>query len=594
MKLKPWKQYAIGPLADSTITDASGEHHLDKLRDEQLLDILSKPALHMTLVSENKRWISCGRVDVAERIRRDSEYEFNHYGRIRIEDPVDWTLGQPGQNNLNWQLHCMGYLADLAAAHAKTGDSWYLAQARLLIDDWLGANVANTFPSQFSWNDHSAALRLNNICGVYLYVLGAKGPDAPLLRTCLHAAELHLYVLACDDFYVRGTNHGLDQAFSLYRAAVVFPLFKESSGFRQIALERLSFELLKSFADDGVHIENSPEYHDMVLASTLQIDSFVHSMEGTGVLKERSKLVESALSFLAYIIRPDGKFPPIGDSLVRNSRNSFSSETENPAYQHYLYARSCAKEGIDFDEPHKVFEQSGYAVFRGDPSLFGPGSRPQLVFKCGYLSHYHRQDDDNNVVLFAHGEEWLTDGGLYLHDAGNPVREHLRSAHAHNVAVAGDGAGNRAVRPAPAPGIRDHGRHGSWAWVTGESGMYPGYVYWRRVSYDSKNIFAIDDRITASQQLPFPASQYWNIPGDKDIEIQGGTVLVSSRTSPASMRIEIRNGGWASIDLIKPGEVPNFGYHSQEYGTLKPIHVVRINHGIIDSLNTRTVVTISK
>src|SRR5690606_34093799 len=74
---------------------------------------------------------------------------------------------------------------------------------------------------------------------------------------------------------------------------------------------------------------------------------------------------------------------------------------------------------------------SGYAIYR---SSWGPGAnQTHVIMKSGFLSKYHRQDDDLNILIYAYGEDWLIDSGLYNHNQKDPIRIYMRSIKAHNV-----------------------------------------------------------------------------------------------------------------------------------------------------------------
>ena len=58
-----------------------------------------------------------------------------------------------------------------------------------------------------------------------------------------------------------------------------------------------------------------------------------------------------------------------------------------------------------------------------------------MTLKCGFLSTYHRHDDDCSITLYAHGSEWLIDGGMYNYDEKSELRKFLRSPLSHNLLV---------------------------------------------------------------------------------------------------------------------------------------------------------------
>src|SRR5690606_20662359 len=56
-----------------------------------------------------------------------------------------------------------------------------------------------------------------------------------------------------------------------------------------------------------------------------------------------------------------------------------------------------------------------------------------LIVKAGCSSRYHHQQDEGHINLYAGGEDWLIDSGLYNYISVDPIRRYMRSRSAHNV-----------------------------------------------------------------------------------------------------------------------------------------------------------------
>lgn len=550
--------------------------HTSALEYENAAISLPDSIVWAKLIRINDQWILAGNTDNALLFKQKRQLNFSNYGPTQISQPINWMLGQPGQDNLSWQLHSLNFMKDFAAAYVAGKDVFFIDAIKNILKEWASENVSSKTISPFAWNDHSTALRLVIIGHVFIFFHRHASHDVELLRLCSALALIHQKTLANEKFYSKGTNHGLDQAFSLYQSSVVFANNPTSADFRKLALSRLSYELQKSFSLDCVHVENSPEYHEVILSSTLQINSFVLNFEGKGVFKDDAEFINSALDFLSFIIRPDGKFPPIGDTLMLPPRNDFRWLNTYTSYRHYLFARTAGQEGEDEPEWHRVFPDSGYAIFRGDPTEYLPKQRPHLVFKCGFLSHYHRQDDDNNIVLFAFGEEWLTDGGLYLHDHSDLQREHFRSHFAHNIMSPIGAKAERRYCPEPRPQIIDYSNERKNAWVAGRTSMFKGYSYLRKVAYNGGAYFHVEDNIESNTNSECSYESYWHFPNDKTIDICGNVVTISSSRSNTRLVFNISSDDIQSIEEVDLKLQPQFGWRSAEYGKLEPCKVIRL------------------
>ncbi|AFQ48279.1 heparinase II/III family protein [Burkholderia cepacia] len=523
-------------------------------------------------------WVKGGSLEKAIGLLDSETYPFSSYGHLEVSMPINWSLGDPGRHNLSWQLHSLPFLRDLACAFSETGEHRYIDCANSIVNDWLDGNTQAPFPSVFSWNDHSTAFRLNSLAYYFAFLLKSKPLDRSVLELLSLIAERHMRVLLCDNFYERGTNHGLDQAYALYQASRIFSFLICSSEAHSVSLSRLEYELNKSFSSEHVHIENSPEYHCVIMNSTLQINSVVESMEGRSLLGDTKEFVRGALNYLSAIIRPDGLLPPLGDTEVKPSRFKFDWLSGFPGFDQYKHAINCGADGKADSACHKFFPESGYAVLRGALDRFSYADRPHLIFKCGFLSHYHRQDDDNHILVYAYGEEWLTDGGLYKHDHGDPQREHMRSHFAHSVIAPVGARAQRTHCPEPVPRITSCASNGRVANVSGFTSMFEGFEWDRALRYDGVGEFVVSDSIrktSAASDVEY--EQFWQIPADKELEIAGGIITVKSTRRSTMLRIYIASDSLVAIEEMRPQPGSTFCWKSPRYGELEPVKMIRLS-----------------
>lgn len=564
------------------------ESHASSLPgNEELDDIWNSFQFPDRIRRSGDSWVKAGSPEKAKMLMEKGEYTFNHFGPQPVAVPVNWALGTGGKDNLSWQLHSLPFLRDLASASTAENEQ-YLDFALLLIANWEDENTRSPLPSQFSWNDHSTAIRLVNLSYFFLFIFENFKTRTDALRALALIAERHIRVLMCNDFYVKGTNHGLDQAFSLYQASLVFSTFEFSAAAKAIALERLKYELIKSFSSEHVHIENSPEYHGVILSSTIQVNSFIESCESKGVLGDTKKFINGALDYFAHIIRPDGNLPTVGDSLLAPPRSDFAWLSAYESYPYFKHAYSKGNDGSPLKDAFKIFPESGYAIFHGNRCATQYDQQLHLIFKCGFLSHYHRQDDDNSVVLYGYGEDWLVDGGLYIHDLSDPTREYMRSQYSHNVVAPVDAKTERRNCPNPPPGIVEHSVNEASASVVGFTNMYPGFEWRRALQYNTDDTFTISDDIsrsaTANTDEPQRYEQFWHIPEDKTIEISEGRVRIHSKSSKRVLVLDIETDTPYSMQELTVKEGKQLCLRSLSYEKLQPSKVIRIQFSTVDKL----------
>lgn len=487
----------------------------------------------------NHRLVEAGRLVVEE-----STYAFPGFKPARVDLLADWTVTPFGQRSWQWNTAALNFLPWLVARHAATGDPRALAFALEAIASWRRALRNGLRRYEFAQHDHATALRAEN---------------AMLLLAYLHReglfedawAELASFVLAiaakleAPDFYSRHTNHGIEQARILALCADVLPDDPAASRRWDLALARLRDELAFAFTAEGVNVENSPGYHHYVCNAFLKVVDGFPRERLHPLIDEIDVVMPKAMRFMAHVVRPDGRLPIIGDTPAKPAANIFAAYADRPEYQWLEYVTSGRSRGRAPPEKVAGFPEAGYVIARDRwkrPDM--RGREFHFIFKCGYRSHYHRHDDDFNIVM-ACGEDWLIDGGAYGYVEDAPVRRYLRSKWAHNVPVVDDG-GERWPRLTQAR----HAASLSWreddgsVFVEAESGGYPGLRARRSVELRPRErTFTVHDRLEpqAAGAGPRVFRSLWHVPARKDLFRRGQEILVRSRKSTHALLI--RNVG---------------------------------------------------
>ncbi len=345
----------------------------------------------------------------------------------------DWEQDPLNNRSWQWRLNWLSFLSYLMAYHRASGDEAVLDSAREATQSWLDAYLETdtSYPFEFIWHDHATALRAEQLV-LFAYYCREHAPEwvskhAEFLAYLEHALVVHGQWLAKDSFYSEHTNHGLEQARVLLLLGTVFE-GEQAQEWQQIATGRISSELTFAFTDEGVHVENSPAYHIFVFKVFLGIIKD-YPEEVLGDLAEQfSQFSAKALSFITHILRPDGKLPPIGDTEQLPTsdayRDMFGHRLE---YQHFLYALTQGKQGVKPQVLNRVYSKSGYAIFRDEwPGKEHYQKAFHLITKVGCSSRYHHQQDEGHISLYAGGEDWLIDSGLYNYINKDPGRKYMR------------------------------------------------------------------------------------------------------------------------------------------------------------------------
>jgi hypothetical protein len=346
--------------------------------------------------------------------------------------------------------------------------------------------------------------------------------------------DTHCQVLSEPRFFTRHTNHGFDQAVILYWAASAFPELAGSGGWLQLSEGRLRED-----------VENTPTYHTWMLGAMEELVVLF----GQGRRGDLDWMLNPGWQFAAYALQPNGRFPLVGDAEAIDF-SAVRSRRDYPGCRFFEYSASKGQAGIKPLHPDAFYPHSGYAIFRDawhDAATFQ--DTVYLFFKCGFHSNYHRQDDDLTFTLFAHGEDWIIDSGLFGYEKGSPIRRYMLSVWAQNTVVIDGAEVIRAYDKMPRPGssIVEHGAEKERSFATGRSRMYRGYTVERRIEYLKPGRFEVHDTIAAAGSNAPALPKYtvlFHVPLSKRVSIGSSDRVVIA--SPAGTELQL---------FVKP--VPN-------------------------------------
>ncbi|WP_167470101.1 heparinase II/III family protein [Vreelandella andesensis] len=479
--------------------------------------------------------------------------------------PVNFTRwGSWEQNPLDnrswqWRLNWLSFLSYLMAYHHASENDAVLDFARESVESWLDTYLETdtTYPFEFIWHDHATALRAEQLV-LLAYYSRRYAPNwaklnAKFLVYVEKALKTHGNWLAKDSFYSEHTNHGLEQARVLLLLGTVFE-GEQAKQWQQIAQQRISSELEFSFTDEGVHVENSPAYHIFVFKVFLGIIKDYPKEVLGGLSSQFDVFAHKALRFITHILRPDGLLPPIGDTEQLPTSNMYRDAFGHmPEYQHLLYALTNGKQGERPPESNVVYPHSGYAVFRD----LWPGQEDyrnalHCIVKVGCSSRYHHQQDEGHISLYAGGEDWLIDSGLYNYSGKDPVRRYMRSRSAHNIPLVSD-AGYDAdfEHRLSAWEVTTFDDSPSLPFVEMALNVLPQVAHKRRVALDSAlHELSVVDQFHCNDGQPREVILQWHFPQDKQISIQGNRAIISSATG-SQLLMDIQGAQPDSLSVVK-------------------------------------------
>ena len=451
--------------------------------------------------------------------------------------PVEWEDWEADPfNNRSWQwaLHWFDFNKHLLAFHYKTHNNEVLHKLKELINNWIDNYLYNENTNfEFIWHDHATSLRAEQIL-LLLYYLKKHNflwmtNNFRFVSKLLVTLNVIGKKLEQEDFYSKHTNHGLEQV----RVLILLGLILNNKVWVAISILRLNDELEFSFTSEGVHKENSPGYHQFVFKVFLSIIEEFPSYVLKDLGPKFNDIASKALTYITYILRPDKNLPIIGDTELKpitDSYNNFFSGTVE--YENFIYSLNQGRRGIAPLKNNIVYPKSGYAILRntwGNDKNFTDSI--QLIFKAGCLSKYHHQQDENTFVLYAFGEDWLIDSGLYNYINKDPIRNYARRRQAHNIPVISntsydhDDFNHRIDNWS----IYDYSEDNLNPYVAAKNRVLVTVEHDRKIAFDAnRKSLLIEDKVVSIDEKHRDITFLFHFPNDKEIEIQEELVSIAS------------------------------------------------------------------
>jgi len=500
-------------------------------------------------------------------------------GQSVIIDP-GWSLKHVEDRHCLWLLQQWRLVRDCAAEWKSSGRSTALEALLPRLHDWADVNLSADALERselLSWHDHATGLRAVNMIWLGCLLRASSIPAQQYLPLLFKLVAMHTAVLMAPDFYTKGTNHGFDQAYGLYFMSAAFPISERQRAAQDLAAARLKFEVGSGFDEAGVHIENSPGYHVTMMARLLRAERLMAALEGEAP-SDIERTIERAMRFLTYAWKPDGTVPLLGDSEAVPVRIEIELLKTYSGYDELSFVATNGARGRKPDALAAVFANAGYAFLRDAWPSEANYQGLHLSFKCGYLSQYHRHDDDNTILLFAFGEDWLVGSGIYKYHEQDELRKYLRSARAHNIMTANDVACSRSVKTASAV-MQPAVSAGTKTTVRAESNMFTGFRYTRSLGYDrGSGEIVVVDAMQPSDEREHSFTVRFHVPEEREVLILSPTrVRIASKKTGKAMLIELDSPPSDGIEIVCAQVGPAGGWTSPERGSIKPAKAVGFN-----------------
>jgi hypothetical protein len=311
-----------------------------------------------------------------------------------------------------------------------------------------------------------------------------------------------------------------EESMGLYTAGMLFPEFKEATGWRQTAIERLYKQLTDEVYPDGAEYELAAGYGNWV------VRNFVNLLERARLNGLESELpkdlvsrMEKMFSYVMSVSMPDGKMPGLNDSDNDDVTGLLKTACELfPNREDFLYIASGREKGKPPRFMSVGLPWSGHYAMRSGwdaNALF-------MLFDSGPYGSAHQHEDKLHFVVYACGRQLILDPGNFSYDASRWRRYVLTTPGHNTVMVDGLGQHRRGKRETffwPRPWEGDAPKENDTAWVNTAHfdflrGTYrDGYA---RPKPDAEtkrrpeqSDFEEMNAVTHTRRVVFVKSEYW-------------------------------------------------------------------------------------
>ncbi|MDT0212629.1 heparinase II/III family protein [Rothia sp. ARF10] len=525
-----------------------------------------------------KGWFTIQDIRQSAQSVLDDGWRFASFEPVPVATIEDWA--RYGREHRSWgfHLHAWEFMDPFLRAYDETGERRWLDEAVRIALSWVaihrGADDEN---DPMAWYDMSQSLRLPRLLALALRA--ARVPDLRDDAVVLaEAVAWHLDELHEDRAFNPNNNHGFYTAVSQVHAAKYAWMFPDASATDTEGRVRLAQMAVSQFAEDGVHLEHSPDYHRMLLASfELAVkDGLIEDPEVKG-------RVERAARVLGWMVQPDGALVQFGDSpetkMVRPDAGSIDPQTE--------FILSDGSRGERPTEELAVYPAGGYAFVRS-PQPTGPGTLRDsgyLAFSAAFHSRAHKHADDLNVVWFDRGQQILTDGGRFgygdllppdspLRSQGfyyaAPERQYVEGTMAHNTLMMDGRNQERRTRAPYGSGLLDCSAEDGVFDLSGRV-HHADYIHRRRVVYRPGEELLVKDSVFSQSPEPREGTLWFNISGHFELEsaVDEGDVVLVATQDGVTTRLVVTGPG-RMLEPVRGQTEPLRGWRSRQDRSMEP------------------------
>lgn len=375
------------------------------------------------------------------------------YDTVKFDKEINWSLNPYKDNEWTFMLSRHRFFTSLTEGYLFTGDKKYIEVISYLMNDWIDNNKDIDALKNTTWRTIEAGIRIKNWVKSLEVLFNNNKIDKDLLCKVLVSINDHLVYLHENNKAERIlSNWVILEQQGAFIAQIFFPELKVSQLYNKESIKTLEDAINFQVVEDGLHWEQSFQYHNEMLKCFLEILAIAekNNIEISDSIKKK---VKDMLYATLYIMKPNHCQSNYGDSdeedlrdlmnlgaiIFKNSiLKSYGNEKIDLntllTYGFDGIEKFDSLEKYELDKVSKAFEDTGLYFMR---TGFGEEDSYSM-FKCGFLGSGHGHSDTLHLEINCKGEDILIDSGRFTYSPDKEERIELKRPKSHNTNIIND------------------------------------------------------------------------------------------------------------------------------------------------------------
>ena len=361
----------------------------------------------------------------------------------KFDGKIDWYSNHTYNKyeEWTWQLSRHRQVLDLSWVYFYTKDEKYAERAVEILDSWIKQAVVPSPDTDghttLCWRTIECGIRMNLWAKCIIMLIDSPyfTPDfcVDFFKSVYEHAErlYHKYTAA---------NWLTIEMNGLYVVSLLYPFFKRSRDWRDLAKSTFIKQINEQTLDDGTHYELTFGFQRVTLVGFFDALRLGIAF-GDEFPDEYIRKLRSHLYAIVSVMTPGGDTPNVNDGKlidVRESIKKFCSVFPNDGILNFAISENrSALPSPPFLS--LLLKNAGFAMFRSDwtenaiagffdGGKFGRCHNHEDVIRC------HQHEDKLNFLMYVGKKNIICEAESYAYDTSQ-MRYHVLSSAAHNTAL---------------------------------------------------------------------------------------------------------------------------------------------------------------